>query len=730
MPIFFDEKANSFKLDTPNSSYIIKIMPLGYVSHLYYGGRISDSDVDYLYQCIERPYSTNPDGIKTRDFSLEHLPQEYPCNGTGDFRTSAITIRTEKGNTSTDLRYKSYKIYAGKPKLEGLPAVYTEDEGQADTLELILEDKVSGAEVTLIYTAFRSLDVMTRSVKVTNRSSAPIAIERIMSTSVDFNESEYDFIHLYGTWANERMVSRTKLHHGKQGFESKRGTSSHQHNPFFALAMPNTDENMGEVYGFNMVYSGNHFSEVEVDGFKTTRAIMGINPTDFEWFLERGETFTAPEVVMVYSNKGLGEMSRTYHKLYQNHLCRGEWRYKRRPILINNWEATYFDFDDDKLIHIAKGAAELGIEMLVMDDGWFGRRNDDYTSLGDWFVNEEKLKGGLSSLVERVNAVGIKFGIWVEPEMISPDSDLYRAHPEWCLQVEGRAFTTGRSQLVLDMTRKDVRDYLFKVLSDIFSCTNIEYVKWDMNRHLTEVGSLLIPANRQKEIFHRYVLGVYDILERITLAFPHILFEGCSGGGGRFDPGMLYYSPQIWTSDDTDAMERVKIQWGTSMCYPVSSMGAHVSACPNHQTMRDTSFETRGAIAMSGTFGYELDVNKLSEKEKEMVKKQVHKFKEYYDVITYGDHYRLLDPFKNSLRAAWGFISQDKNEILITFVQIKGEASGPLYKIRFAGADPNKKYQDTATGRIYRGDTLINAGIMIPYILGDGVTYMCHLKTV
>ncbi|MCI8387707.1 MAG: alpha-galactosidase [Clostridiales bacterium] len=730
MSIIYNEANRTFKLDTPSSSYVFEISPKGYLLHLYYGAYVPDVDLDYLrMKFINASFSAFVASDEEHGLSLDTAAIEYPVNGSGDFRISALSIRGENGNTTTDIRYKSHKIYKGKPALEGLPATYVNSDDEADTLELVCVDELTGAEVTLIYTAFNKLDAITRSVVVKNTSDKAFDIERIHSSAVDFNESDFELMHLQGRWAKERTLVKRELQFGLQGIQSKRGSSSHNNNPFIALGRDGYTEESGEVYGFSLVYSSNFAAEIEVDCMRSTRVLMGINPVDFGWKLEPGESFTAPEVVMVYSANGVGEMSRTYHKLYRYNLCRGEWKTKKRPIIVNNWEATYFNFDDDKLVAIAKDAAELGIEMLVMDDGWFGVRNSDNCSLGDWYVNEKKIKGGLKSLVDRVNSLGVKFGIWFEPEMISPDSDLYRAHPDWCLHVNGRERSIGRLQYVLDMSRKDVRDNIFEQMSAILSSANIEYVKWDFNRNLTEVGSDLLPADRQKETAHRYMLGVYELLERLLTAFPHILLEGCSGGGGRFDAGMLYYSPQIWTSDDTDALERLEIQYGTSMVYPPSSMSAHVSASPNHQTGRQSSFKTRGDVAMAGAFGYELDLNKLTDDERELVKKQVADYHKYYDVIQNGDYYRLINPTEDkatmSSAAAWESVSQDKNEVLLTYVVMRTQVHVTRY-IRLRGLDPNKTYIDTDSGRKYSGALLMNAGLNLTRGWRDGESQVWH----
>lgn len=730
MSVIFDSEKRVFKLDTPSSSYAMKISPTGYLLHLYYGAYVPDTDLDYLrMRQRNASFSACVASPEEGGLSLDTAQLEYPVNGSGDFRSVAFSVRGVSGSSVTDIRYRSHRIYAGKPRLEGLPATYTNEDSEADTLEIVCEDVLTGAEVTLIYTAFTGLDAITRSVRVRNTSDKPFSVERVHSAAVDFTEMDFDMLHLQGRWAKERTLVTRHLDFGLQGIHSRRGSSSHNNNPFIALARDGYTEESGEVFGFSFVYSGNFAAEVEVDCMRSTRVLMGIDPVDFAWKLEPGESFQAPEVVMVYSDHGVGGMSRTYHKLYRYNLCRGEWKTKKRPIIVNNWEATYFNFDADKLVGIAKDAADLGIEMLVMDDGWFGRRNNDKSSLGDWYVNEYKLRGGLGELVRRVNALGVKFGIWFEPEMISPDSDLYRAHPDWCLHTEGRERSIGRNQYVLDMSRKDVRDNIFDQMYKILSSANIEYVKWDFNRNLTEVGSELLPPDRQSEVTHRYMLGVYELLERLLTAFPHLLLEGCSGGGGRFDAGMLYYSPQIWTSDDTDAIERLEIQYGTSLVYPPSSMSAHVSACPNHQTRRSTPFKTRGDVALAGAFGYELDLTKLNDEERELVRRQVAAYHEYYDVIQNGDYYRLIDPAKSkgdmTSAAAWESVSTDKREVLLTYVVIRTQPSVSRY-IRLRGLDPDVTYTDTESGRSYSGALLMNAGLNLTGSWRDGESRVWH----
>ncbi len=727
MPILFDSQTKTFRLDAGTSSYVFCVDPNGFLLHLYYGAKISDTDLSYLLPAGSWS-SFSPCAADAGSFCFDNFPLEYPAYGAGDYRVAALSIQGENGCASTLIRYKGHAIRQGKYALAGLPAVYAAPEEGVETLDVTMEDSLTGAEVHLLYGVFPDRNVITRAAVVKNAGSAPFSILKAASAAMDFPTMDYDLIHLYGKWAQERWISREPLTHDIRTVSSLRGSSSHNHNPFAALVSRGADEDHGEAYGFSLIYSGNFAIETECDPYDSARLVMGIHPTDFRWNLAPGESFTTPEAVLVYSDEGIGAMSRTFHKLYRYNLCRGEWKEKKRPILVNNWEATYFDFDEEKLYAIARDAADLGIEMLVMDDGWFGKRNADNSSLGDWYVNEGKLKGGLKALVDRVNGLGLKFGIWFEPEMISPDSDLYRAHPEWCLRAPGREMSLGRSQYVLDMTRADVRQNLFEQMSAILSGANIAYVKWDFNRNLTEAGSALLPAERQQEVFHRYVLGLYELLERLTSAFPHVLFEGCSGGGGRFDPAMLYYSPQIWTSDDTDAVERCRIQYGTSLVYPASSISAHVSASPNHQTGRSTSFETRGNVAMAGAFGYELDLTKLTAEEKELVRKQVAQYHAYYDVIQNGDLYRLISPFENENVCAWEYVSADKREALLTFVVRRCKVNFTSF-VRMKGLDSHKRYREDS-GRVYSGDTLMNAGLNLTRHWKDGDSLLLHFREI
>ncbi|GGG81545.1 alpha-galactosidase [Paenibacillus radicis (ex Gao et al. 2016)] len=715
MGIQFDEQKQIFHLQSRETSYVIKIVKGGYPAHLYWGRRVRGSRLERLLELKERSsFSPTTDP----EFSLDTLPHEYPAFGNSDFRSPAYQVQLTNGTTVSDLRYESHEIRKGKPQLAGLPSVYTESDEEAETLEITLKDALSGLTVVLTYTVFENYNAITRSARLINNGSAELKVLRALSMSLDFANDEYEMLQLSGAWARERYIHRRKLVPGMQSIESRRGSSSSMQNPFIALLGEGADEDHGEVYGVNLVYSGSFTAGVEVSQFHTSRLFMGINPFDFSWLLEPGEQFQAPEVVLVHSSEGLGGMSRSFHDLYRNRLTRGKFRDQSRPILINNWEATYFDFTADKIEAIAKAGQELGLELFVLDDGWFGKRDNDRSSLGDWFVDRRKLPNGLEDLVDRVRNLDMQFGLWFEPEMISPESELYRAHPDWCLHVEGRTRTTARQQLVLDLSRADVRNYIVETVSAVLASAPITYVKWDMNRNMTEIGSALLPAERQRETAHRYMLGLYDVMERITSAFPDILFESCSGGGGRFDPGMLYYMPQTWTSDNTDAVCRLKIQYGTSIVYPISSMGAHVSAVPNHQVGRSTPLETRGNVALSGNFGYELDLTKFTEDEKTVVKDQVAFYKEVRHLVQFGDFYRLKSPFEGN-DTAWMFVSKDKQEALVFFMTVLRQPYHPLNRFTLKGLNPELDYTLQATGESYGGDELMYAGLPFPQFHGD-----------
>lgn len=723
MSVIYEKKNQVFHLQTKNTSYIIQIFRGKYPAHVYWGKRIATPDMENALLSRFMGFSAATDNA---DYTLDFLNQEYPTGCGTDFRIPAISVLFENGSRNMKPEYTGYEILAGKPEIAGLPSTYVEDEEEADTLILTLTDMLMNVKVKLFYTAYRGLDVITRSVQVINEGEKDVILEKVLSASVDFETAEYDFISLPGAWGRERHIERRPLRSGIQSVESRRGASSHQNNPFIALAAKGADETTGSVYGFNFVYSGNFVAGVEVDQLFKSRVFMGLNDYDFSWILRSGENFQAPETVMVYSAVGFGGMSRTFHDLYRKHLVRGRFREEARPILVNNWEGTYFDFTEEKILEIAKEAAGLGIELFVLDDGWFGKRNADNSSLGDWVVNREKLPNGIHGLAEKINGYGMKFGLWLEPEMVSPDSDLYRMHPDWCIHVPGRIRTECRNQLTLDLSRAEVCDYIVEAVSAVLDSANIEYVKWDMNRHMTELGSAGLSPERQKEMPHRYMLGLYNVLERIVSAYPNVLFESCSGGGGRFDPGMLYYMPQTWTSDDTDAVERLAIQYGTSLVYPISTMGSHVSAVPNHQAGRMTSLKMRGDVAMSGNFGYELDLTALSAEEKETIREQVAQYKELRTFIPSGDMYRLASPFEGN-QTAWQFNSKDGRDIFAAYFQVLCEVNPGIHRLKFTALEADALYEVVGEGRVYRGDELMEIGIAVN-CYGDYQSYTWRLR--
>ena len=728
MAIVYDASSKTFNLSTSKTSYVLKVLDSNHVAHVYWGKKIKAKNLDYVLRSKNwGSFLTNTDNID--DFMLEMTPQEYPGYGSTDLRTPAVELQFSDGTSATDFRYESHNIYAGKNKLNNLPATYVEDENEAMTLELTLVDSLKNVKLILSYSVFEEFDAITRSVKIINESNEDVNINRVLSANVDFRDSDYELLQLSGAWARERHIIRKEIRSGSQSIESRRGSSSHAQNPFMALVRKDTTEQHGEVYGFSLIYSGNFLANVEVDMYENARAQIGINPFDFTWLLKSKEEFSAPEAVLVYSNEGLTGMSHIYNCLYGKRLCKGKYRDEVRPILINNWEATYFDFNETKIKEIAREATNLGMELFVLDDGWFGKRDDDNSSLGDWFVNEEKLKGGLNKLATEINEMGLQFGLWFEPEMVSPISELYKEHPDWCIHIPGRNRSEARRQLILDYSRDDVCNYIIEKISEVLSSAPISYVKWDMNRNMSEIGSAKLPANRQREVAHRYILGLYKVLEEITTRFPDVLFESCSGGGGRFDPGMLYYMPQTWTSDNTDAIERLKIQFGTSMVYPNASIGCHVSAVPNHQVDRITPIETRGVVAMSGNFGYELDITKLPESEKEIIKEQVKLYKEIRETIQFGKCYRLSSPFENN-DVAWMFISKDCEEIIVSFVRTLAKPNSKFISLKLVGLDESSKYEILGENIIVGGDELMNIGLNVPELKGDYQAKMWRLKKV
>mgnify|MGYP004441241319 FL=1 len=715
--IVYNQDNNTFILNSNKTSYILKVLDSGHLAHL-----------DYVIRSRNwGSFLANTDNKE--NFMLESIPQEYPGYGATDLRSPALQLQFSDGTSATDFRYVSHKIYEGKNKLENLPATYTENNDEATTLEIVLKDTLKPVEIVLTYSVFKDFDAITRNVKVRNVGYEDVKILRVLSANVDFNDDDFDMIQLSGSWARERHFIRQPLRSGSQSIESRRGASSHAQNPFIALARKDTTEIKGDIYGFSFVYSGNFLANVEVDMFYNSRVQIGINPFDFSWLLKENEEFQSPESVLVYSPNGMTGMSHIYHNLYGKRLARGEHRDKIRPILINNWEATYFDFNETSIKNIAKEASNLGMELFVLDDGWFGKRNNDDCSLGDWFVNEEKIKGGLGKLSKEINDMGLQFGLWFEPEMVCPVSELYEKHPDWCIHIPGRIRSEARMQLILDLSRDDVCDYIIETLSKVLSSASISYVKWDMNRNMTEIGSAKLQPERQRGLPHRYMLGLYRIMEELTTAFPHILFESCSGGGGRFDPGMLYYMPQTWTSDNTDAIERLKIQYGTSLVYPNVSMGCHVSAIPNHQVHRMTPLNTRGVVAMSGNFGYELDITKLSDEEKEMIKEQIKNYKEIRETIQFGDYYRLSSPFEDN-DVAWMFVSKDKKEVVVSFVRQSALPHPKFESLKLVGLEEDASYEVVGENKVFGGDELMYVGLNVPQLVGDYDAKMWVLRKI
>ena len=726
MGIIYCEKDRTFTLQTKNTTYQMQVDRYGFLLHLYYGKK-TDGCMDYLLTYYDRGFSGNPyDAGEDRTYSMDTLPQEFPCYGNGDFRSTAFAVENADGSMSCDLRYKSHKIFDGKYNLEGLPAVYASEQ-EAQTLEILMEDPVTGVKVVLLYGVLPAQDIITRSVCVKNESSGKIYLNKIESASLDFLYGDYELLTFYGRHAMERNVQRVPVVHGTQKIGSVRGTSSHQYNPMMILAEKETTEDAGTCYGMSFVYSGGFQAEVEKDQFGQNRMLMGLQPEQFSYPLNTGEVFVIPETVMTYSRNGLAELSQNLHRCFRNNLCRGPHREKVRPILINSWEASYFDFDGESILKLAEEAKELGIEMLVLDDGWFGKRRDDNRALGDWQVNEEKLKCSLGELSAKIHAMGLKFGLWVEPEMVSEDSDLYRAHPDWALQIPGKNPVRSRNQLVLDFSRKDAVDFIFDSITEVLDYAEVEYLKWDMNRSLCDVYSAA--AGYQGKVLYDYVLGVYDFLDRLLKRYPNLLIEGCSGGGGRFDAGMLYYTPQIWCSDNTDALDRLQIQYGTSFGFPISAVGSHVSAVPNHQTGRKTPLSTRGAVAMAGTFGYELDLGNVTEEEKEEIRQQIKEYKQLAPLIQTGLYYRLSNPVTDEV-AAWEFVSEDGTQAMMQAVmtQIHGNMTGNA--VKWKGLEEEACYQDAESGELYYGAALMETGILLPIKSGAYQTFRILLRKV
>lgn len=741
MPVYIQEETQEFHLQSSTSSYILHVLKNGQLGHLYYGKKIRHrSSFAHLFRIQPRAAESS---VFEGDlaFSLDIIKQEFPGYGTTDYREPAFQIEQENGSRISDFQYQGYTLTEGKPGLAGLPAVYTEDPSEADTLTLHLRDEVTGAELDLLYTVYADRGIIARSAQIRNLGSEVLQMNRMLSASVDFPDSCMNMVTLNGSWSRERHVAEQPLHEGVQKITSARGTSSTQHNPFLALKRPETTENSGEVFGFHFVYSGNFIAQAEVDHYDSTRVSMGINPFDFRWRLEPEEEFQTPEVIFAYSGKGMNGLSGELHSLYRERLVRGPWRDQTRPVLMNNWEATYFDFDEDTLVSLASAAKDLGVELFVLDDGWFGRRDDDTSSLGDWYADTRKLPEGLPGVSEKITGLGMKFGLWIEPEMVNQDSELFRKHPDWIIHVPDRPSSHGRNQLTLDLSRQEVVDYLYEQLHARLQEADVSYVKWDMNRNMTEIGSADLPAGRQTETAHRYMLGVYQLYERLITAFPHVLFESCASGGARFDPGMLYYAPQAWTSDDTDAVERLKIQYGTSLAYPLSAMGAHVSDVPNHQVHRRTSLEMRGHVSMFGMFGYEMDIRQLSTAEQEQVKEQIRLFKANRELIQKGKFHRLISPFEgDGNRTSWMVVSEDQEQALVGWYRVLAVPNPGFPRVQLSGLDPDKLYRING-GPVRGGDELMYAGLLVDQEhsgsvppegekLGDFISHLYYLEAV
>lgn len=711
MNIIYHENSKTFHLFNDEISYIMMVLQNGHLGQLYFGKRIHDrEDFSYLVEVSQRPMGSYVfEGDRT--FSLEYLKQEYPVYGSTDYRHPAVEILQSNGSRISDFKYQSYTIEAGKPKLVGLPATYTEADSEAETLIIDLRDEVTGIRIQLLYTIFASGGVIARSSRIYNEGNEAVHLLQAMSLNLDLPDYDYEWIQLSGAWARERHVKVRCLEQGIQAIDSMRGHSSHEHNPFMVLKRPTADEHQGEVIGFSLIYSGNFLIQAEVDTHTNTRVLVGINPAGFDWKLDVNESFQTPEAVMVYSEQGLNGMSQTFHKLYQKRLARGYWRDKERPILNNNWEATYFDFTEERLVEIAGKAKECGVELFVLDDGWFGERSNDRAGLGDWVANPERLANGIVGLADKIEKLGMKFGLWFEPEMVNKDSNLYREHPDWIISVPGRNESHGRYQYVMDFSRKEVVDHIYNIMAKILSEAKVSYIKWDMNRSITECFSKALPADRQGEVFHRYILGVYDLYERLTGAFPEVLFESCASGGGRFDPGMLYYAPQGWASDDSDAIERLKIQYGTSFCYPISSIGSHVSVVPNHQVYRNTPLHTRANVAYFGTFGYELDLNKLTEDEIDEVKKQINFMKKYRSTLQFGTFYRLKSPFEGN-ETVWMVVSEDKKTAIVGWYRTLNVVNDAYRRVQLKGLNPDYLYKNALNETENYGDELMSLGLI------------------
>lgn len=703
-----------FHLQTKHTSYVFHIIEDGSLGQLYYGPKIPFKDDYANLNTREEHDCTNTRTDEDVEFQAELLKQEYAGLGKGDYRYPAFQITYPNGSRTSEFQYRDYELKDGKARLTGLPSTFADDSNDSQTLTVKLAD--GDLELQLHYTVFADEDVIVRSTTFVNHGKT-VFLNRALSAQLDLPDANYDFIQFAGSWSRERHLHRSHLRPGTQSISSLRTASSHQENPFFMLARPHTDNNQGAVFGFNFVYSGNFLDSVEVDQFDTTRVLIGINPDEFGWKLNSGDSFQTPEVIFSYTDNGFNALSQQLGAFYAQHLINPHFAHQERPILINNWEATFMDFTEDKLMPIVERAKELGIEMFVLDDGWFGHRDDDRSSLGDWFVDEKKFNHGIAGFAKRVHDLDMKFGLWFEPEMISIDSKLYQTHPEWMIKTPGRGQTPGRHQFVLDMSRQEVVDYLFGLMSHIIQDAKLDYIKWDMNRNITEMYGADLPADQQLEFSHRYILGVYDLYDRLTKAFPDVLFESCASGGGRFDLGMMYYAPQAWCSDDTDAVERIKIQDGTSYGYTPSMWGAHVSAVPNDQVGRLTSIDMRAKVAYFGAFGYELDVTELSDEEQATIKQQVAFYKQYRKLFQFGTFYRLETPDTSDNVYGWETVSPDKQTAIGMRYQILNGANPAYIRYYFKGLDPERHYTVNDGSEVFSGAELMNAGYFVPRVM-------------
>lgn len=726
MPILYDEAAATLTLHTAHTTYQMKVMHHGQLIHTYYGPRC-EGDMSYLIQYRDRGFSGNPfDAGMDRTVSCDVLPLEYPCEGNGDYRHTAFGARDMGGVSGCDLRYVSHTVEQGKYSLPGMPAVFAAGE-EAQTLRVVLRDARLPVEVTLLYGVLPERDCITRSVIIRNAGEADVVLENAASAALDFLTGDFDLMHFYGRHTSERTPERTPVTHQETVVGSRRGASSHQQNPFVILAEHDAGEDHGRCIGVSLVWSGSFSCRAGKDGYDQTRLTMGIQEERFNYLLTPGEVFTAPEAVMMLTDRGLTDLSQRFHQLISGHIIRDPWKGQERPVLINNWEATYMDFTGEKIVQIAKQAAELGVDMMVLDDGWFGRRSSDHDGLGDWRVNEAKLGCSMRELAARVKALGMRFGLWIEPEMVNMASDLFQQHPDWAFIIPGKQPVRSRDQLVLDFSRREVVDNICSQLFSVLDGSGIDYIKMDMNRSINDVYSAAMEHQSQGKVLYKYVLGVYDFMERLRTRYPSMLIEGCSGGGGRFDAGMLYYAPQIWCSDMTDAIERIRIQYGTSFGYPVHCMGAHVSVSPNEQTGRVTPINTRAVVAMAGTFGYELDLNLVSEEDKAAVRQQIRDFKRWQHLMRDGLYFRLTDGLENREEAAWMLTAKDRSEALVSIVTLDIHDNAPIRYIRLKGLDAEAVYRDTHSGQTCTGAALMYAGLPVPRHRGEYVAWQIHL---